>query len=83
MKIFISNSIIQNFINKSMQTTLWGSTALQIDDDFYKNNPGPFIVIITSTMVKTFRGKFSINNLETIERFYIYNLNRFCLTICR
>ena len=81
MKIFISNSIIQNFINKSMQTTLWGSTALQIDDDFYKNNHGPFIVIITSTMVKTFRGKLSINNLETIERFYIYNLNRFCLTI--
>jgi hypothetical protein len=81
MKIFISNSIIQNFRNKSMQTTLWGSTALQIDDDFYKNNPGPFIVIITSTMVKTFRGKLSVNNLKTIERCYIYNLNRFCLTI--
>ena len=81
MKIFISNSIIQNFRNKSMQTTLWGSTALQIDDDFYKNNPSPFIVIITSTMVKTFRSKLSVNNLETIERCYIYNLNRFCLTI--
>jgi hypothetical protein len=54
---------------------------MQTDDDFYKNNPGPFIVIITSTMVKTFRGKLSVNNLETIERCYIYNLNRFCLTI--
>ena len=81
MKIFISNSIIQNFRNKSMQTTLWGSTALQIDDDFYKNNLGPLIVIITSTIVKTFRGKLSVNNLETIERCYIYNLNRFCLPI--
>ncbi|GMY20742.1 replication protein A 70 kDa DNA-binding subunit A-like [Fagus crenata] len=53
--------------NKSMQTTLWGSTALQIDDDFYKNNPGPFIVIITSTIVKTFRGDYNLSSTSATK----------------
>ncbi|KAK4591323.1 hypothetical protein RGQ29_021498 [Quercus rubra] len=41
--------------NKSVQITLWGNTTQQIDDDFYKTNKGPFIVIVTSTIAKTFR----------------------------
>ena len=27
-----------------------------VDDNFYKTNKGPFIVIITSTIVKTYKG---------------------------
>ncbi|KAL4626568.1 hypothetical protein ACB092_05G106100 [Castanea dentata] len=41
--------------SKSIRTTLWGNTTQQIDDDFYKTNKGPFIVIVTSTIVKSFR----------------------------
>ncbi|KAL0010127.1 hypothetical protein SO802_005235, partial [Lithocarpus litseifolius] len=48
--------------NKSVQTTLWGNTAQQIDDDFYKSNKGPFIVIITSTIVRTFRGDYQLSS---------------------
>ncbi|XP_050263852.1 aldehyde dehydrogenase 1-like [Quercus robur] len=48
--------------NKSVQTTLWGNTAQQIDDDFYKTNKGPFIVIVTSTIVKTFRGQYQLSS---------------------
>ena len=51
-----SNLHLNNFRNKSIQTTLWGNTAQQIDDDFFKTNKGPFVVIVTSTIVKTFRG---------------------------
>ncbi|XP_030949817.1 replication protein A 70 kDa DNA-binding subunit A-like [Quercus lobata] len=47
---------------KSIQTTLWGNTAHQIDDDFYKTNKGPFIVIVTSTIVKTFRGDYQLSS---------------------
>ncbi|KAL0003368.1 hypothetical protein SO802_017149 [Lithocarpus litseifolius] len=47
--------------NKSVQTILWGDTAQQIDDDFYKTNKGPFIVIFTSTIVKTFRGDYQLS----------------------
>ncbi|XP_065630327.1 uncharacterized protein LOC112017423 [Quercus suber] len=48
--------------NKSVQTTLWGNTAQQIDDDFYKTNKGPFIVIVTSTIVKTFKGHYQLSS---------------------
>ncbi|KAK4597268.1 hypothetical protein RGQ29_015014 [Quercus rubra] len=48
--------------NKSIQTTLWGNTAQQIDDDFFKTNKGPFVVIVTSTIVKTFRGDYQLSS---------------------
>nr|POE59738.1 hypothetical protein CFP56_38357 [Quercus suber] len=48
--------------NKSVQTTLWGNTAQQIDDDLYETNKGPFIVIVTSTIVKTFRGDYQLSS---------------------
>ncbi|KAF3950252.1 hypothetical protein CMV_023964 [Castanea mollissima] len=48
--------------NKSIRTTLWGNTTQQIDDDFYKTNKGPFIVIVTSTIVKTFRGDYQLSS---------------------
>jgi hypothetical protein len=41
---------------KTIRVTLWNSTATQIDDEFYKNNLGPFIIIVTSTTIKTFGG---------------------------
>ena len=36
MKILFLTQLYKILENKSIQTTLWGSTALQIDDDFYK-----------------------------------------------
>nr|POF24997.1 hypothetical protein CFP56_45638 [Quercus suber] len=48
--------------NKSVQTTLWGNIAQQIDDDLYETNKGPYIVIVTSTIVKTFRGDYQLSS---------------------
>ncbi|KAL4598102.1 hypothetical protein ACB092_11G035100 [Castanea dentata] len=48
--------------SKSIRTTLWGNTTQQIDDDFYKTNKGPFILIITSTIVKSFRGEYQLSS---------------------
>ncbi|KAF3973852.1 hypothetical protein CMV_002762 [Castanea mollissima] len=48
--------------NKSIRTTLWGNTTHQIDNDFYKTNKGPFILIVTSTIVKSFRGEYQLSS---------------------
>ncbi|XP_062165074.1 uncharacterized protein LOC133871663 [Alnus glutinosa] len=56
--------------NKYLQTTLWGSTALQVDEDFYEKNTSPTIVIVTSTIVKTFRGEYNLSS-TTATRVYI------------
>ncbi|XP_065632142.1 uncharacterized protein LOC112008489 isoform X2 [Quercus suber] len=45
-----------------VQTNLWGKTALQIDDDVYKSNRDPFIVIVTSTIVKTYKGEYHLSS---------------------
>ena len=66
MKKLISNLLIHNFRNRYVQRKSWGKTALQIDDDFYKSNRDPFIVIVTSTIVKAYKGNISLSIL-TIE----------------
>ena len=66
MKKLISNLLIHNFRNRYVQRKLWGKIALQIDDDFYKSNRDPFIVIVTSTIVKAYKGNISLSIL-TIE----------------
>ena len=66
MKKLISNLLIHDFRNKYVQTKLWGKTALLIDDDFYLSNRNPFIVIVTSTIVKAYKGNISLSIL-TIE----------------
>ncbi|KAL4599794.1 hypothetical protein ACB092_11G152200 [Castanea dentata] len=48
--------------SKSIRTTLWGNTTQQIDDDFYKTNKGSFILIVTSTIVKSFRGEYQLSS---------------------
>ena len=60
-----SNLHINNFKNKSVQTTLWGNTAQQIDDDFYKTNRDSFIVIVTSTIVKSYRDNDWLSHLSS------------------
>ena len=66
MKNLISNLLIHNFRDRYVQRKLWGKIALQIDDDFYKSNRDPFIVIVTSTIVKAYKGNISLSIL-TIE----------------
>ena len=66
MKKLISNLLIHDFRNKYVQTKLWGKTALLIDDDFYISNRNPFIVIVTSTIAKAYKGNISLSIL-TIE----------------
>ena len=61
MKKLISNLLIHNFRNKYVQTKFWGKTALLIDDDFYISNRDPFIVIVTSTIVKAYKGNISLS----------------------
>ncbi len=54
----ISNLIMYYVRNKVLQITLWEFKAYQIDKDFYKNTPRPVIAIVTSTIVKTYRGNY-------------------------
>ena len=37
-----------------IKLTLWGSVVNQIEDNFFTENPGPFIIIATCLTVKTF-----------------------------
>ncbi|XP_059451101.1 uncharacterized protein LOC132181889 [Corylus avellana] len=46
------------------------SKALQIDEDFYNNYTRPFIVIVTSTTVKTFRDEYNLSSTSA-TRVYI------------
>ena len=40
-----------------IRITLWGLTSNEIKENLSPiNNPGPFIIIVTFTIVKTFRG---------------------------
>jgi hypothetical protein len=54
----ISNLVIYYVRNKVLQITLWGSKAHQIDEDFNKNTTRLAIAIVTSTVVRTYRGNY-------------------------
>ena len=41
-----------------IKLTLWGLVANEVEDSFFTENPGPFIIIATCLTVKTFKGKF-------------------------
>ena len=44
---------------KEIRLSLWGTSVWQIDEDVYKNNLGPFVLIATLTIVKSFGGKYN------------------------
>ena len=44
---------------KEIRLSLWGTSVLRIDEDVYKNNLGPFVLIATLTIVKSFGGKYN------------------------
>ena len=46
-------------MGKEIRLSLWGTSVWQIDEDVYKNNPGPFVLIATSTIVKSFGVKYN------------------------
>ncbi|XP_050255277.1 replication protein A 70 kDa DNA-binding subunit D-like [Quercus robur] len=52
---------------KEIRLSLWGTSVWQIDEDVYKNNPGPFVLIATSTIVKSFGGKFSLSSTSATK----------------
>ncbi|XP_050262011.1 replication protein A 70 kDa DNA-binding subunit D-like isoform X3 [Quercus robur] len=52
---------------KEIRLSLWGTTVWQIDEDVYKNNQGPFVLIATSTIVKSFGGKFSLSSTSATK----------------
>ena len=62
-KKITNNKKILNDFNytrgKEIRLSLWGTSVWQIDEDVYKNNPGPFVLIATSTIVKSFGGKYN------------------------
>ena len=61
-KLLITKKIL-NDVNytggKEIRHSLWGTSVWQIDEDVYKNNPGPFALIATLTIVKSFEGKYN------------------------
>ena len=40
-----------------IRISLWGPASGEIGNDLYNNNPRPFVIVVTSTIVKTFKGK--------------------------
>lgn len=61
-KLLITKKTLNDFNytrGKEIRLSLWGTTVWQIDEDVYKNNPGPFVLIATSTIVKSFGGKYN------------------------
>ena len=58
-----NNKKILNDLNytmgKEIRLSLWGTSVWQIDEDVYKNNPRPFVLIATPTIVKSFGGKYN------------------------
>ncbi|KAL0009125.1 hypothetical protein SO802_010627 [Lithocarpus litseifolius] len=52
---------------KEIRLSLWGTSVWQIDEDVYKNNQGPFVLIATSTIVKSFGGKFSLSSTSATK----------------
>ena len=44
---------------KEIRLSLWGTSVWKINEDVYKNNPGPFVLIATSTIVKSFGVKYN------------------------
>ncbi|KAK7851872.1 replication protein a 70 kda dna-binding subunit b [Quercus suber] len=65
-----SNVAMRNIIVMAMQyLTLWGPVANEIDDNLFKRNPGPFIIVATCLIVKTFKGEY---NLSSTSRTKIY-----------
>jgi len=46
-------------MGKEIRLSLWGTSVWQIDEDVYKNNPRPFVLIATPTIVKSFGGKYN------------------------
>ena len=40
-----------------IRLTLWGSIANQVEGNFCTDNAGPVIIVVTSLIVKTFKGK--------------------------
>ena len=44
-----------------IKLTLWGPVANDIDDNLFKMNPGPFIIVATGLTVKTFKGQYIVS----------------------
>ncbi|KAL4615581.1 hypothetical protein ACB092_07G136500 [Castanea dentata] len=61
------NIDIMNPEEIKIRITLWGPTSNQIEDNFYNNNPGPFVIIVTSTIVKTFRGEHYLSSTSATK----------------
>jgi hypothetical protein len=51
-----------------IRLTLWGSIANQVEDNFCIDNTGPVIIVVTSLIVKTFKGKNIFFNVCSKEQ---------------
>ncbi|KAL0009547.1 hypothetical protein SO802_011049 [Lithocarpus litseifolius] len=76
--------IIGQIVGVGPQENVHGPTSNEIEDNFFTNNPGPFVIIVTSTIVKTFRGEHYLSstsatkvyiNLEIPETATLINRN--------
>ena len=59
------NDLIFSFIFQIIFIKMQLGEIFIVDDNFYKTNKGPFIVIVTSTIVKTYKGNEWLNHLSS------------------
>ena len=50
-----------------IKLTLWGSIANEIDDNHFKRNPRPFIIVATCLTVKTIKGQHWASRRSVVE----------------
>ena len=59
-----------------IKLTLWGPVADEIDDNLFKRNPWPFIIVATCLTVKTIKGQYIVSFIcmfiSTLKKLYVH-----------
>uniref|UniRef100_A0A7N2M120 Uncharacterized protein n=1 Tax=Quercus lobata TaxID=97700 RepID=A0A7N2M120_QUELO len=53
--------------DKELQISLWDESAETITENDFKEDEGPYIIIVTSTTVKAFKGKLNLNTTSATK----------------
>ncbi|XP_050262353.1 uncharacterized protein LOC126706841 isoform X2 [Quercus robur] len=61
-KVALRNITVMTIQGDKIKLTLWGPVANEIDDNLFKRNPGPFIIVATCLIVKTFKGEYNLSS---------------------
>ncbi|KAK7859550.1 putative replication factor a 73 kda subunit, partial [Quercus suber] len=73
MHAFDLQHIIVSTMDKELKISLWDESAETITENDFKEDEGPYIIIVTSTIVKAFQGKLNLNTTSA-SKVYVSEL---------